>query len=108
VGLGRVKITSLEARGYRNLEGSYGLPAPLAVIVGENNAGKSNVIDALRTVIEPDNPARGRAWLHEDDFAHAGDGARLGDELELGIRLEGLVLSDTPFEHQRSRRRHSR
>jgi putative ATP-dependent endonuclease of OLD family len=85
-----MRVTSLFAKGYRNLDGSYGLPAPLAVVVGENNAGKSNVIDALRTIIEPDNPARGRAWLRDDDFAHAGDGARLGDELELGIRLEDL------------------
>jgi putative ATP-dependent endonuclease of OLD family len=83
-------ITALTAKGYRNLDGTYQLPAPMAVIVGENNAGKSNLIDALRTIIEPDNPARGRTWLRDDDFAHAGDGIRLNDELELGIRLEGL------------------
>lgn len=83
-------VTSLRAEGYRNLNGTYGLPAPLAVIVGENNAGKSNVIDALRTVLEPDNPARGRCWLQEEDFAHDGTGKRKVDELELEVRLEGL------------------
>ena len=85
-----MKITSLSASGYRNLEGSYGLPAPLAVIVGENNAGKSNLIDALRTVLEPDNPPRGRCWLHEEDFAHDGSGGDRCDELELEVRLDGL------------------
>jgi putative ATP-dependent endonuclease of OLD family len=85
-----MQITALTASGYRNLEGTYGLPAPLAVVVGENNAGKSNLIDALRTVLEPDNPARGRAWLRPEDFSHDGTGTPLTDELELGVRLEGL------------------
>jgi predicted ATP-dependent endonuclease of OLD family len=56
-----MRITALRAEGYRNLNGTYGLPAPLAVIVGENNAGKSNLIDALRTVLEPENPPTGVA-----------------------------------------------
>jgi len=43
-----MKLSGLRASGYRNLDGLYVLPAPLAVLVGENNAGKSNVIDALR------------------------------------------------------------
>ncbi len=85
-----MKITSLLAEGYRNLNGTYDLPAPLAVIVGENNAGKSNLIDALRTVLEPDNPARGRCWLREEDFVHDGTGIRSADELALAVRLEGL------------------
>jgi putative ATP-dependent endonuclease of the OLD family len=85
-----MQITALEATGFRNLDGSYGLPAPLAVVVGENNAGKSNLIDALRTVLEPENPARGRSWLGPDDFTHDGAGTPLTDELELAVRLEGL------------------
>jgi putative ATP-dependent endonuclease of OLD family len=85
-----MKITALTAKGYRNLDGTYGLPSPLAVIVGENNAGKSNLIDALRTILEPDNPPRGRCWLGEQDFAHDGAGARLSDELVLEVRLEDL------------------
>jgi putative ATP-dependent endonuclease of OLD family len=85
-----MRITAITATGYRNLDGSYGLPAPLAVVVGENNAGKSNLIDALRTVLEPDNPARGRSWLGPDDFAHDGTGTPLTDELELAVRFEHL------------------
>lgn len=85
-----MRVTSLLAKGYRNLDGSYGLPAPFAVVVGENNAGKSNLIDALRTVLEADNPARGRCWLGPDDFAHDGTGTALTDELELAVRLDNL------------------
>jgi putative ATP-dependent endonuclease of the OLD family len=85
-----MQITELSARGYRNLSGHYGLPAPLAVVVGENNAGKSNLIDALRTVLEPENPPRGRCWLRPEDFAHDGEGTPTTDELELTVRLEGL------------------
>jgi hypothetical protein len=45
-------VSALRATGYRNLEGTVELCHPLAVLVGENNAGKSNVIDGLRTVLE--------------------------------------------------------
>src|SRR5438105_1288229 len=83
-------ISSLTARGYRNLQGTVGLPHPLAILVGENNTGKSNVIDALRLVLEPENQTRGRHWARKEDFAHDGHGNRLDDELDLEVRLEGL------------------
>jgi len=83
-------VATLNASGYRNLDGPIRLAAPLAVIVGENNVGKSNVIDALRTVLEPENPARGRCWLRPEDFTHDGTGQNRVDELELAVRLEGL------------------
>ena len=60
------------------------------MLVGENNAGKSNVIDALRTVLEPEAGPRARHWLTQDDFAHDGHGNRLSDELKLEVRLGGL------------------
>jgi putative ATP-dependent endonuclease of OLD family len=88
-------ISSLRASGYRNLDTTVGLCSPLAVIVGENNAGKSNVIDALRTVLEPEVGPRGRCWVHRDDFAHSGlGGDPLSRELELEVRLEGLDVEE--------------
>jgi putative ATP-dependent endonuclease of OLD family len=87
-------ISSLTARGYRNLQGTVGVPHPLAVLVGENNSGKSNVIDALRLVLEPENPARGRYWARKEDFAHDGRGSRVSDEFELEVRLEGLDAAE--------------
>lgn len=76
--------------GYRNLDVTVPLCKPLSVIVGENNAGKSNVIDALRTVLEPEAGPRARCWLREEDFAHDGYGTRIADELELEVHLSDL------------------
>lgn len=83
-------VTAIRATGYRNLNITVPLCKPLAVIVGENNAGKSNVIDALRTVLEPESGARARCWLREEDFAHDGHGVRIADELELEVHLSEL------------------
>jgi putative ATP-dependent endonuclease of OLD family len=83
-------VSALRAKGYRNLDTMIELCHPLAVLVGENNAGKSNVIDALRTVLEPEAGPRGRCWLREEDFAHDGHGVRGADEVELEVRLGGL------------------
>lgn len=83
-------VTAVRATGYRNLNITVPLCKPLAVIVGENNAGKSNVIDALRTVLEPEAGPRARCWLREEDFAHDGYGTRIADELELEVHLSNL------------------
>jgi putative ATP-dependent endonuclease of the OLD family len=83
-------VSAVRATGYRNLNGTIGLCHPLAIIVGENNAGKSNVIDALRTVLEPEAGPRARCWLREEDFAHDGYGTRLADELEIEVHLSDL------------------
>jgi putative ATP-dependent endonuclease of OLD family len=83
-------VSAVRATGYRNLKGTVGLCHPLAIIVGENNAGKSNVIDALRTVLEPEAGPRARSWLREEDFTHDGYGTRLADELEIEVHLSDL------------------
>jgi putative ATP-dependent endonuclease of OLD family len=87
-------VTALTATGYRNLNGTVGLPPPLAVLVGENNVGKSNVIDALRLVLEPENQLRGRYWARKEDFAHDGYGSPATDEFELAVRLDGLDIAE--------------
>ena len=83
-------VSAVRATGYRNLDGTVGLCHPLAIIVGENNAGKSSVIDALRTVLEPEAGPRARCWLREEDFAHDGHGTRIADELEIEVHLSDL------------------
>lgn len=83
-------ISALEAHGYRNLEGLYPLCAPLSVLVGENNAGKSNVIDGLRAVLEPEAGPRARNWITPSDFRHDGHGVPEVTELELAVHLTGL------------------
>jgi putative ATP-dependent endonuclease of OLD family len=89
-----VYVSALRASGYRNLEGTFPIGAPLAVLVGENNAGKSNLIDALRTVLEPEAGPRARNWLRDTDFRHDGTGNRLVDELELEVQINGLDLAE--------------
>jgi putative ATP-dependent endonuclease of OLD family len=83
-------ISAIRATGYRNLAGAVPLSTPLAILVGENNAGKSNVIDAIRTVLEPDAGPHARHWLREDDFTHDGTGERLTNTLELEVLLTDL------------------
>ncbi len=87
-------VSAVRATGYRNLNGTIGLCHPLAIIVGENNAGKSNVIDAIRTVLEPEAGPRARCWLREEDFAHDGRGTRLADELEIEVHLSDLTKAE--------------
>lgn len=83
-------VAKLVAAGYRNLDGEYPFCQPLSILVGENNVGKSNIIDALRTVLEPEAGPRARNWLSPDDFAHDGRGGPLADTLELEVQLGGL------------------
>jgi putative ATP-dependent endonuclease of the OLD family len=83
-------VSAVRAAYYRNLTTTIGLCRPPAVVVGENNAGKSNLIDALRTVLEPEAGPRGGHWLREEDSAHDGQGTRIADELELEVWLGGL------------------
>ena len=87
-------VSALVARGFRNLEGRIPLCAPLAVVIGENNAGKSNVIDALRLLLEPEAGPRARRWITEQDFRHDGAGLRTTDEFELEAELRGLTEED--------------
>jgi putative ATP-dependent endonuclease of the OLD family len=90
-------VSALRAVGYRNLDGVIGLCHPLAVLVGENNSGKSNIVDGLRTVLEPEAGPRSRRWIRPEDFAHDGQGTRTADQLELEVQLSGL----TPAEQAR-------
>jgi len=84
-------LSALIASGYRNLDGTYPLCHPLAIIVGENNSGKSNVVDALRTVLEPEQGPRHRLWLTPEDFRHDGTGAPTTDQLDLDVQFDGLT-----------------
>jgi len=85
-----MRIAAIQAHGFRNLDCRVPLAANLAVLVGENNAGKSNVLDACRLLFEAEAGPRGRRWITEDDFAHDGAGARTSDSFELEAELVDL------------------
>ncbi len=85
-----VRVAAIHARGFRNLDGRNPLSASLAVLVGENNAGKSNLIDACRVLFEPEAGPRARRWITAEDFAHDGTGTRTTDEFELEAEVVDL------------------
>jgi putative ATP-dependent endonuclease of OLD family len=83
-------LNKLIATGFRNLSGAYPLCHPLSIIVGENNIGKSNIVDALRIVLEAEAGPWARAWLAPEDFAHDGHGNAITDQIELEVQLSEL------------------
>lgn len=85
-----MNLASVTIRRFRNLDCRIPLCEPLTVLLGENNTGKSNVIDALRLLFEPDIGPRGRVWIQGDDFAHDGYGTRVADDFEIEAELRSL------------------
>jgi predicted ATPase len=62
-------ITRLEVSGFRSAREVALSPGPLCALVGEAAAGKSNLLAAIRTVIDPAAPP-----LTAADMAEGGDG----------------------------------
>jgi predicted ATP-dependent endonuclease of OLD family len=85
----RFGITRLDVRGFRSAREVSLAPGQLCALVGEAEAGKSNLLRAIRAVLDPD-----AAPLTAADVTHGGDGevsirARLADGSE-------TVLEGTP------------
>lgn len=85
-----MRVAAIYAHGFRNLDGRVPLSGSLAVLAGENNAGKSNVIDACRLLFDAEAGPRARRWITPDDFAHDGRGVRTTETFELGAELADL------------------
>ena len=64
------------------------LQPALTLLVGENNSGKSNVIEALRLTTAPLNLRRTR-YFEADDLSHG----RETGTIEIGLELAGLTTS---------------
>ena len=62
-------VTRLEVRGFRSARKVALAPGPLCALVGEANAGKSNLLAAIRAVLDP-----AAAPLTAGDMAEGGDG----------------------------------
>ena len=77
-----IRITKF--RNFRNLDVALG---PKLVVVGENNVGKSNLLFALRLILDPTLPDSAR-YLREDDFWDGlSDPVRAGEVIEVCIEL---------------------
>jgi putative ATP-dependent endonuclease of OLD family len=78
-----LRLSRLSTSGFRNLEGAIDFPKSLTLLVGENNAGKSAVVDALRLITPPRSGGPWGRWITSDDFRHSDGGKREVDTFEL-------------------------
>jgi putative ATP-dependent endonuclease of OLD family len=98
-----MKLSRLTIRNFRNLED---IDVPLtggAVVVGENRAGKSNLLHAVRLVLDPTLSSAHRTLAREDFSESLGmDPMRDGAIVEISIEVEdfegdeGLVATLHP------------
>jgi putative ATP-dependent endonuclease of OLD family len=94
-----VYLARIEARGFRSLlESRIPLRSEVTVLVGENNGGKSNVIDALQLAIDPLEEGRSRRWWSRDDVTDGHDGPTVVTAVyreltpaETGTHMQALV-----------------
>ncbi|MEV4706715.1 AAA family ATPase [Actinoplanes sp. NPDC049316] len=81
-----MQLSKVHIRNFRNFADLEIDPFPNpAVVVGENGVGKSNLLSALRLVLDPDLPDR-RRWLQPDDI-HDG-GPPMADGVEVSVEVE--------------------
>jgi predicted ATP-dependent endonuclease of OLD family len=89
-----VFASSLRLDAFRGISATIDLASPLAVVVGENNSGKSTAIDALRSVLWPADGPQARRWLRIEDFTYESTGTRATDQFEIEVVLEDLQPED--------------
>jgi len=85
-----MELVKVATKQFRNLDCDVELSRPFALVAGENNAGKSNLVDALRIVLTPQAGPRFRCWIGPDDFAHDGRGNRVSDSFEIEVTFANL------------------
>lgn len=85
-------ISSLHVDNFRNFESLLIDPFPRnAVVVGENGAGKSNLIAALQLVLDPGLPRQARQLRESDVCQSSLSKTQLGDlEVRIEIELQGF------------------
>jgi putative ATP-dependent endonuclease of the OLD family len=114
----RMRLTRLTIKNFRNLDG---VDIPLVggpVVVGENHVGKSNLVHAIRLVLDSSLSSKAR-WLRTEDFSEhlgldpIGDGAEIrisveiedfGEDGGLMAALRHAIVSGDPVRRRRVRR----
>jgi len=110
-------LESMQISGFRaisNLKISFN--KNLNVIIGENNVGKTAVIDALRICLEYGQQFQKKLYITPDDFHHDGDGKKINtiafdltfapSPEEEGVYFEYLAVD--PADRKRSVQIHHR
>jgi putative ATP-dependent endonuclease of the OLD family len=82
-------ISRVEIENFRNLHGLQADLAANTVLVGENRAGKSNLVHALRIVLDPSLPDSQR-MLRAEDFWDGLDQAFSGNRIVIRMDLQGF------------------
>jgi putative ATP-dependent endonuclease of the OLD family len=89
---GKVYLTKLKIKGFRKVHlAEMPFRPGLNIVVGENNAGKTAVIDALRALLS--TAEDGTLRLDETDLHQAADGTR-ATEIIFHYMFEGLSLTE--------------
>ncbi|MFF7127216.1 AAA family ATPase [Streptomyces sp. NPDC008240] len=88
-------ISRIEIRNFRNFRHLVidNFPAH-AVIVGENGVGKSNLLEAIRLVLDPSLPDARRLLREEDIWAGDPAGLSGGAEVTIVVDLQGYDSDD--------------
>ncbi|MFD6735664.1 ATP-dependent endonuclease [Micromonospora aurantiaca] len=82
-----MRVSRIVIKNFRNFRDLVIEPFPAnAVIVGENGVGKSNLLHALRLVLDPELPDSARKLRAEDISEYAG--TRLTDGVEVRIEVD--------------------
>lgn len=88
----QIGLASVEVRGFRSARSVSFAPGAVSALVGEANAGKSNLIAAIRAVLDPE-----AAPLQPSDRAEGGGGTI---SIRLGFAGGGeALLEGTPTNH---------
>ena len=94
-----VHLERLDIEGFRNCCESVSFDPALTLLLGENNAGKTNIVDALRLVLTADT-GTDRLRPRASDLARTPDGSRSTEEFtltavfaSLDIKQQGLAAN---------------
>ena len=90
-------ISRVQVRNFRNFKDLEINPFPRsAVIVGENGVGKSNLLHALRLVLDPDLPNSARLLRPEDVCDFADRTLEDGVEIRVEVEITGFAGGTPP------------
>src|SRR5262245_30829741 len=87
-----VSISRIQIKNFRNFLSFDTSLAPSSVIVGENKIGKSNMVHAVRLVLDP-SLADSSRMLRLEDF-HEGLEKRIGEIIEVSLEITGFDEDD--------------
>ncbi len=85
-----VYISRVQIKNFRNFHELDVQLGEKAVIVGENNSGKTNFIHALRLILDPNLPDTARQLKEEDFWDGIESPIETGAEIEICIDLKGF------------------